>query len=62
MPNLKAVAFNGATAAKGGRRILAGVEGLTLIDLPSSSPAYASRTLAEKAERWAVLKDFLLRA
>ncbi len=59
LPSLKAVAFNGATAAKGGRKILAGVEGLTLIDLPSSSPAHASRTLAEKAERWGILKDFL---
>ncbi len=59
LPSLKAVAFNGATAAKGGRKVLADVEGLTLIDLPSSSPAHASRTLAEKAERWAILKDFL---
>lgn len=59
LPNLKAVAFNGATAAKGGRRILVGVEGLTLIDLPSSSPAHASRTLADKAESWIILKDFL---
>jgi TDG/mug DNA glycosylase family protein len=59
LPNLKAVAFNGATAAKGGRKILARAEGLTLIDLPSSSPAHASRTLAEKAERWGILKDFL---
>lgn len=59
LPNLKVVAFNGATAAKGGRKILAGVEGLTLIDLPSSSPAHASRTLAEKAESWAKLKGFL---
>ena len=59
LPSLKAVAFNGATAAKGGRKILAGVEGLTLIDLPSSSPAHASRTLAEKAESWAILKAFL---
>ena len=62
LPKLEAVAFNGATSAKGGRKALAGVEGLTLIDLPSSSPAHASRTLAEKAERWAVLKDFLPRA
>lgn len=61
LPNLRAVAFNGATAAKGGRRILAGLEGLTLIDLPSSSPAHA-RPLPEKAERWAVLKDFLATA
>ena len=59
LPNLRAVAFNGATAAKRGRRILDGVEGLALIDLPSSSPAHASRTLSEKAESWAVLKDFL---
>ena len=61
LPNLRAVAFNGATAAKGGRRILTGLEGLTLIDLPSSSPAHA-RPLPEKAERWAVLKDFLATA
>ena len=59
LPSLKAVAFNGATAARGGRKILARAEGLTLIDLPSSSPAHASRTLAEKAERWGILKDFL---
>ena len=59
LPGLKAVAFNGATAAKGGRKILTGVEGLTLIDLPSSSPAHASRTLSEKAESWAILKTFL---
>ena len=59
LPKLKAVAFNGATAAKRGRKILAGIEGLSLIDLPSSSPAYASRTVAQKAESWAVLKGFL---
>lgn len=59
LPNLKAVAFNGATAAKSGRKVLAEVEGLTLIDLPSSSPAHATRTLAEKAESWAILKAFL---
>lgn len=58
LPRLKAVAFNGATAAKGGRKILTGVEGLTLIDLPSSSPAY-TRPLSEKAESWAILKTFL---
>ncbi len=54
LPDLRAVAFNGATAAKIGRRSLAGTVGLTLIDLPSSSPAY---TLAwdEKATQWAVL-------
>ena len=59
LPGLKAVAFNGATAAKGGRKILTDIEGLTLIDLPSSSPAHASRSLSEKAESWAILKTFL---
>lgn len=59
LPSLKAVAFNGATAAKRGRKILNGVEGLTLIDLPSSSPAHATRSLSEKAASWAILKTFL---
>jgi TDG/mug DNA glycosylase family protein len=59
LPNLSAVAFNGATAAKIGRRSLAGVEGLALIDLPSSSPAHAARSFAQKAEAWAVLEDVL---
>ena len=58
LPGLKVVAFNGAAAARGGRRSLVDVEGLTLIDLPSSIPAHA-RPLAEKAARWAVLKDHL---
>lgn len=55
LPELKAVAFNGATAARIGRRSLAGVEGLALIDLPSSSPAHAARSHADKAAAWAVL-------
>lgn len=59
LPSLKAVAFNGATAARGGRRILTDQPNLTLIDLPSSSPAHATRSLAEKAESWAVLKPFV---
>jgi hypoxanthine-DNA glycosylase len=52
-PSLRSVAFNGKTAARIGRPALEGRQ-LTLIDLPSSSPAY---TLAygAKAERWAVL-------
>lgn len=58
-PGLRAIAFNGQTAARLGRRALG--EGLvpTLIDLPSSSPAY---TLAfeRKLERWAVLGTLAL--
>jgi len=57
LPLLGAVAFNGATAAKLGRRELAG-SALTLVDLPSSSPAY-TLAFAEKAQRWAVLRPLL---
>jgi len=59
LPNLRAVAFNGGTASRIGRRSLASVEGLTLIDLPSSSPAHAARSFADKAQAWSVLKDRL---
>lgn len=54
LPALRAVAFNGGTAARLGRAVLAGVSGVDLIDLPSSSPAHA-RPLAEKAAAWSVL-------
>lgn len=58
LPALKAVAFNGATSAKLGRRILTGVDGLSLIDLPSSSAAHA-RPLSEKAGVWSILRRYL---
>jgi hypoxanthine-DNA glycosylase len=51
---LKAVAFNGKTAARLGRAALAGIGAVELIELPSSSPAY-TLALAQKAESWAVL-------
>ncbi|MES2862355.1 MAG: DNA-deoxyinosine glycosylase [Pseudomonadota bacterium] len=54
---LTAVAFNGGTSARLGRKVI-GVSSLTLIDLPSSSPAHA-RPFAEKAEAWSVLKAML---
>lgn len=54
LPALRAVAFNGGTAARLGRRGLTPRPRITLIDLPSSSPAHA-RPLAEKAMAWAVL-------
>ncbi|RZJ01543.1 MAG: DNA-deoxyinosine glycosylase [Brevundimonas sp.] len=54
LPALRAVAFNGKTAARIGRRSLDGAPELTLIDLPSSSPAHA-RPFAEKAAAWSVL-------
>lgn len=58
LPRLRAVAFNGQLAARLGRRILAGQDGLALIDLPSSSPAHAI-SLSAKAESWAILGAFL---
>ena len=58
LPALRAIGFNGATAAKIGRRAL-GTTPLALIDLPSSSPAHAAMTFAQKAERWKYLREFL---
>ena len=55
--HLGAVAFNGSTAAAIGRNLL-GSTGLTLVDLPSSSPAN-TRPFAEKAEAWRVLAKFV---
>jgi hypoxanthine-DNA glycosylase len=56
-PDLDAVAFNGSAAAAAGRRLLSALTHLTLIDLPSSSPAN-TRPPAEKAQAWASLKHF----
>lgn len=59
LPALRAVAFNGGTAARLGRAVLADQgAGLTLIDLPSSSPAH-TRPYEEKAAAWAVLAGWL---
>ena len=57
LPRLRAVAFNGATAAKLGRRALSATD-FALVDLPSSSPAY-TLPFAAKAERWAVLRQWV---
>lgn len=58
LPTLRAVAFNGRTSAAIGRAQLGGSR-LALIDLPSSSPAYAAMPLTEKERLWAQLADFL---
>jgi len=58
LPELRAVAFNGRLAAKLGRRILSDLEGVALVDLPSSSPAHAI-SLSAKADSWAILGKFL---
>lgn len=58
LPRLRAVAFNGGKAARDARRVLTGTSDLTLIDLPSSSPAHA-RPFEEKAAAWSVLRSYL---
>ncbi len=57
LPELRAIAFNGAKSAEIGRKALAGTA-LELIALPSSSPAY---TLAfeTKLAAWMELRPFL---
>lgn len=56
-PDLRAVALNGAAAAAAGRRLLAGT-GLTLLDLPSSSPAN-TRPFADKLHAWREIARFI---
>lgn len=59
LPEMRAIAFNGATAARIGRRELGAAPGLILIDLPSSSPAYASLPYDKKLAAWRSLSTFL---
>jgi hypoxanthine-DNA glycosylase len=57
-PELRAIAFNGATASAAGRTLIGEPPKVTLIDLPSSSAAN-TRPLAEKAAAWSKLAEFL---
>jgi TDG/mug DNA glycosylase family protein len=58
-PDLCVIAFNGATAAAAGRRLIGEPPSqVTLIDLPSSSAAN-TRPFAEKATAWAALGEFV---
>ena len=58
---LSAIAFNGATAASIGHKLIGGPpRGIVLIDLPSSSAAN-TRAFAEKAAVWSVLGQFVRR-
>jgi len=59
LPELRAVGFNGATSARIGRKQLAGARGIALVDLPSSSPAYASLPFERKCEAWLALRAYL---
>lgn len=58
LPTLRAVAFNGGKSASLGMKQLAGRPGLTLLPLPSSSPAY-TLSFDSKLEAWRKLAVFL---
>lgn len=57
-PDLVAIAFNGASAASLGRRLVGEPTGLALLDLPSSSAAN-TRPIQEKAQAWSRLAQFV---
>ena len=58
-PRLRAIAFNGSSAASVGRRLVGTPPGhVTLIDLPSSSAANA-RPFGAKAGEWSRLAQFV---
>lgn len=57
LPQLRAIGFNGTTAARIGSRRL-GPTSLALLDLPSSSPAL-TWSFERKLERWLELRAFL---
>jgi double-stranded uracil-DNA glycosylase len=58
-PELRAIAFNGSTAAAAGRKLIGEPPpAVRLIDLPSSSAAN-TRPFAEKAAAWAALGEFV---
>jgi hypoxanthine-DNA glycosylase len=57
-PDLQAIAFNGQTSARIGRRLIGDPpDGIALIDLPSSSAAH-TMALADKAAVWSRLAQF----
>ena len=58
LPSLRAVAFNGAKASAIGRLQFADQHDLTLITLPSSSPAYTA-PFERKLAAWRQLRAFL---
>ena len=58
-PDLTAIAFNGSTAAATGRKLIGHPpQGITLIELPSSSAAN-TRPLGEKQQAWSRLAQFV---
>lgn len=60
LPHLRMIGFNGGTAARRGRRQLAHLDaGWALVDLPSSSAAYAALSRAAKLDVWRGIAGYL---
>ncbi len=57
LPELRMIAFNGGKAAAIGRRQLPVLEGVEVVDLPSSSAANTGG-YAGKLERWSAIRNF----
>jgi hypoxanthine-DNA glycosylase len=60
-PGIRTVAFNGGTARRLYDRHFIRRSGLTYLHLPSTSPAHASRSFAEKLALWQALRRALER-
>lgn len=58
LPDLRAIAFNGRKSAMIGIPMLSGCN-VELVTLPSSSPAHAGMSVAEKEQLWLTLRKFL---
>ncbi|MBK6412366.1 DNA-deoxyinosine glycosylase [Sphingopyxis sp.] len=59
LPELRMVAFNGGTAAAIGRQQLPPLDGIAVIDLPSSSAAN-TRSFSAKKEQWQQMRQALV--
>jgi hypoxanthine-DNA glycosylase len=57
-PLLEAIAFNGGHAARDGRRLMAGLAGIQLYDLVSSS-GLARMSLSDKVAQWTIIARHL---
>ncbi|MBJ7502290.1 MAG: DNA-deoxyinosine glycosylase [Sphingopyxis sp.] len=58
LPDLRMIAFNGGKAAAIGRKQLPVLDGVGVVDLPSSSAAHTIG-FAAKRDRWLALRDAL---
>jgi TDG/mug DNA glycosylase family protein len=62
-PKIRAIAFNGATSEKYFRKlvvpVLPGVSDIELLRMPSTSPANAGMSFAQKLDAWCRILDFI---